>query len=67
MSDFLTSMRENKEVMEGDVFDVLSTLGDFNAFKEMILSYKEEKEGIGASVMLDGLLAINGTGKSPKK
>ena len=27
--------------MFGDVFDILTSLGDFNSFKEMIIAYKK--------------------------
>ena len=40
MKDFLKMLEKRQDQIDGDVFDMLSTLGDFQAFKEMMLSYK---------------------------
>ncbi|KAI8999544.1 ADP-ribosylation factor-like 2-binding protein, partial [Gaertneriomyces semiglobifer] len=60
MPKFMSMMRyctfTSPERLQGDVFDVLTTLGDFSAFKDMMLSYKHEKEG--TAMDLSSLLAI---------
>jgi ADP-ribosylation factor 2-binding protein len=33
------------EELQGDVFEVLETLGDFNSFKELMLAHKQQMEG----------------------
>ncbi|KAI9223383.1 the ARF-like 2 binding protein BART-domain-containing protein [Blastocladiella britannica] len=48
MADFMRLCRNyvrNDEKCSGDVFDVLASLGDFNLFKEIILAYREQREG----------------------
>ncbi|KAI9201850.1 the ARF-like 2 binding protein BART-domain-containing protein [Polychytrium aggregatum] len=46
MPEFLEMLRSKQaEEMSGDVFDVLASIGDFTAFKELIMDYKHEKEG----------------------
>jgi len=45
MSKFLRSLEQMEGELEGDVFDILSSFNDFLVFKELILSYKAEKEG----------------------
>ncbi|KAJ3153239.1 ADP-ribosylation factor-like protein 2-binding protein [Geranomyces variabilis] len=60
MSTFLQMIKTRKDSLEGDVFDVLSSLADFDAFKELMLSYKQEQEG--TSIDLSGLLAVHGAG-----
>lgn len=37
--------REKKDSLDGEIFDMLYTLSDFVAFKEMFLDYKNFKEG----------------------
>ncbi|KAI8827024.1 the ARF-like 2 binding protein BART-domain-containing protein [Fimicolochytrium jonesii] len=61
MSTFLMMMKSQKEALDGDVFDVLSSLAEFTAFKELMLSYKNERQG--TSMDLSGLLAVHGAGK----
>jgi ADP-ribosylation factor-like protein 2-binding protein len=50
------SKNQGKAVQEGDVFDLLATLGDFESFKDSILAYKREQEGRGTD--LGDLLSI---------
>lgn len=38
-------LREKKDSLDGEIFDMLYTLSDFVAFKEMFLDYKNFKEG----------------------
>ena len=40
---FLLSFESGRseEDMFGDVFDILTSLGDFNSFKEIIIAYKK--------------------------
>jgi hypothetical protein len=46
MDDFMDTLSQRQpEELEGDVFDLLETLGDFGSFKELMLSHKELKEG----------------------
>ncbi|KAJ3028296.1 UNVERIFIED_CONTAM: ADP-ribosylation factor-like protein 2-binding protein [Siphonaria sp. JEL0065] len=56
MADFLNLLRSRPEQLEGDVFDMMASIGDFSAFKEMMVSFKQEKEGSG--IDLSGLLAV---------
>ncbi|KAJ3215917.1 ADP-ribosylation factor-like protein 2-binding protein [Clydaea vesicula] len=51
---------ENKnrpDELEGDVFDVLNSLGDFSLFKETILAFKQNAEG--TNIDLSDLLCIS--------
>lgn len=62
MVEFTKMIHErSSEQMEGDVFDVLATLGDFAAFKDLILSYKHEHDGTG--IDLSGVLIQSGSNK----
>lgn len=58
MSEFLTMLkaRKNMDIMDGELFEVLASLGDFHVFKELILDYKDEKGGL--NVDLSGLLQV---------
>ncbi|ORY37806.1 binder of Arl Two-like protein [Rhizoclosmatium globosum] len=56
MNDFLDLLRSRPEQLEGDVFDMMASIGDFSAFKEMMVSFKQEQEGSG--IDLSGLLAV---------
>ncbi|KAJ3015884.1 UNVERIFIED_CONTAM: ADP-ribosylation factor-like protein 2-binding protein [Siphonaria sp. JEL0065] len=64
MADFLNLLRSRPEQLEGDVFDMMASIGDFSAFKEMMFSFKQEQEGNG--IDLSGLLAVTNS-KSPKQ
>ncbi|TPX59838.1 hypothetical protein PhCBS80983_g02250 [Powellomyces hirtus] len=61
MAAFLQMIKGRKESLEGDVFDVLGSLADFDAFKDLMLSYKQEQEG--TSIDLSGLLSVHGAGQ----
>ncbi|KAJ3241794.1 ADP-ribosylation factor-like protein 2-binding protein [Chytriomyces hyalinus] len=64
MADFLDLLRSRPEQLEGDIFDMMDSIGDFQAFKEMMISYKQEKEGTG--IDLSGLLAVTNAGGQRK-
>ncbi|KAJ3209586.1 ADP-ribosylation factor-like protein 2-binding protein [Dinochytrium kinnereticum] len=53
--------RTRSDQADGDVFEMLTSLGDFNTFKELMLSYKNEKEG--TNIDLSGLLAVSSSRK----
>ncbi|KAJ3101538.1 ADP-ribosylation factor-like protein 2-binding protein [Phlyctochytrium planicorne] len=55
------TFRLRSDQVDGDVFEMLSSVGDFNTFKEVMLSYKDEKEG--TSIDLSGLLAVSSSAK----
>ncbi|ORX58541.1 ADP-ribosylation factor-like protein 2-binding protein-like protein [Piromyces finnis] len=55
MTEFLMMLNQrDEEDMFGDVFDILTSLGDFNSFKEMIIAYKKERNGEG--IDMSGIL-----------
>ncbi|KAJ3266828.1 ADP-ribosylation factor-like protein 2-binding protein [Chytriomyces hyalinus] len=64
MADFLDLLRSRPEQLEGDIFDMMDSIGDFQAFKEMMISYKQEKEG--TAIDLSGLLAVTNAGGKRK-
>eukprot|EP00164_Ancoracysta_twista_P001860 GFYU01002447.1.p1 GENE.GFYU01002447.1~~GFYU01002447.1.p1 ORF type:complete len:206 (+),score=79.52 GFYU01002447.1:169-786(+) len=41
MEDFIMMVQDREDQISGDMFDMLLSFGDFNTFKEIILSYKE--------------------------
>lgn len=45
MNTLLTQLSDRQGELEGEVFEVLSTITDFVAFKEMVLDYRAIKEG----------------------
>ncbi|CAL1543856.1 unnamed protein product [Lymnaea stagnalis] len=45
MVEFTQQLRDRKQELEGEIFEILLTFSDFMAFKEMLLDYKTEKEG----------------------
>ena len=45
--------REGTEELEGEVFELLATLSSFEAFKELMLSYKAQAEGAADGSGLD--------------
>ncbi|KAI4486449.1 hypothetical protein M0804_005819 [Polistes exclamans] len=45
MDVLLRDLREKKADSDGEVFDILSAVTDFQSFKEMILDYRAVKEG----------------------
>lgn len=44
MEEFLRLLDAHKDELMSDVFDLLTSLGDFEAFKEVMLSYKREQQ-----------------------
>ncbi|KAJ3314650.1 ADP-ribosylation factor-like protein 2-binding protein [Boothiomyces sp. JEL0838] len=58
MEEFLEQLKErSSKELEGDVFELLESLGDFNVFKEMMLAHKLEKNR--QHIDLSGLLFVN--------
>uniref|UniRef100_A0A8C5VEI8 ADP-ribosylation factor-like protein 2-binding protein n=1 Tax=Microcebus murinus TaxID=30608 RepID=A0A8C5VEI8_MICMU len=47
---FTTTLQHHKDEVAGDIFDMLLTLTDFLAFKEMFLDYRAEKRSSGLVV-----------------
>ncbi|XP_041965878.1 ADP-ribosylation factor-like protein 2-binding protein isoform X1 [Alosa pseudoharengus] len=47
MSAFTQSLKQHKDEVSGDIFDMLLTFTDFMAFKEMFIDYRAEREGRG--------------------
>ncbi|XP_036440905.1 ADP-ribosylation factor-like protein 2-binding protein isoform X2 [Colossoma macropomum] len=47
MNDFTHSLKQHKDEVSGDIFDMLLTFTDFMAFKEMFIDYRAEREGRG--------------------
>uniref|UniRef100_A0A0A9VQF0 ADP-ribosylation factor-like protein 2-binding protein n=2 Tax=Lygus hesperus TaxID=30085 RepID=A0A0A9VQF0_LYGHE len=45
MEQFQMELVDNKDSLDGEVFEMLYTLSDFMAFKSLMLDYKAEKEG----------------------
>lgn len=45
MDSFLRTLVERKEELEGEIFELLLTFDDFLEFKQLMLSFKSEKEG----------------------
>ncbi|XP_043287802.1 ADP-ribosylation factor-like protein 2-binding protein [Venturia canescens] len=46
MESFMNQLREKSPNLDGEIFEILSTVTDFLAFKEMILDYRAVKEGM---------------------
>ncbi|KAF5830594.1 the ARF-like 2 binding protein BART-domain-containing protein [Dunaliella salina] len=47
MQDFLRMIDSRRQELMSDVFDLLLSLGDFETFKDMMLSFKQEQSGGG--------------------
>ncbi|XP_063234650.1 ADP-ribosylation factor-like protein 2-binding protein isoform X3 [Bacillus rossius redtenbacheri] len=45
MDDFVQSLHDRKDKLDGEVFEMMFTFSDFVAFKEMFLDYRAAKEG----------------------
>jgi len=56
MHEWVAVLKSRPDTADGEVFEILTTLGDSNAFKEMILAYREEREG--TSLNLSDLLSV---------
>ncbi|CDQ73559.1 ADP-ribosylation factor-like protein 2-binding protein isoform X4 [Oncorhynchus mykiss] len=55
MSTFNHLLKQHKDEVSGDIFDMLLTFTDFMAFKEMLIDYRAEREGRGLDLS-DGLV-----------
>jgi ADP-ribosylation factor 2-binding protein len=55
MQEFMEMLKLKSE-FEGEIFDLLDTLADFDSFKNLILDYKDEKQG--RALDLSGLLTV---------
>ncbi len=44
MEEFLGMLQAREGQLDGDVFELLYSLGDFAVFKDLILSYKPENQ-----------------------
>ena len=47
MASFLSQLSRQRKELEGEIFEMLLTFTDFEAFKEMMVDYRNEKEGRG--------------------
>jgi len=47
MPTFLSHLSRNRKELDGEIFEMLLTFTDFSAFKEMMVDYKNDKEGRG--------------------
>jgi ADP-ribosylation factor 2-binding protein len=61
MAEFQKQLVARKKHLDGEVFEVLLTITDFLAFKELVLDYKKEKEGRGFDLG-DGFVVRNLSG-----
>ncbi|XP_026879290.2 ADP-ribosylation factor-like protein 2-binding protein [Electrophorus electricus] len=50
MNDFTYTLKQHKDEVSGDIFDMLLTFTDFMAFKEMFIDYRAEREGRGTDL-----------------
>merc|ERR1712150_204467 len=57
MDTFLRQLKERRHDLDGDIFEMLYTLSDFLAFKEMFLEYAMMKKSVGPD--LSGLLSVS--------
>ncbi|XP_055790276.1 ADP-ribosylation factor-like protein 2-binding protein isoform X3 [Salvelinus fontinalis] len=55
MSTFNHLLKQHKDEVSGDIFDMLLSFTDFMAFKEMLIDYRAEREGRGLDLS-DGLV-----------
>ena len=46
-AEFFDMLEQREGQLDGDVFDLLMTLTSFEAFKELMLDYKREADGVG--------------------
>lgn len=50
MTTFLSQLSRQRKELEGEIFEMLLTFSDFEAFKEMMVDYRNEKEGRGVDL-----------------
>ena len=55
MLAFMEMLDARKEELMGEVFDLLLSLGDFETFKEVMLSYKRESQQVGQDVQVSSV------------
>ena len=55
---FFSELEERKLDLEGEVFDMLFTLTDFLAFKEMFLDYKITRQNSSTALPLQDILSV---------
>ncbi|XP_021452911.2 ADP-ribosylation factor-like protein 2-binding protein isoform X2 [Oncorhynchus mykiss] len=65
MSTFTQLLKQHKDEVSGDIFDMLLTFTDFMTFKEMFIDYRAEKEGRGLDLS-DGLVVRSLSSTSSK-
>lgn len=65
MSTFTQLLKQHKDEVSGDIFDMLLTFTDFMAFKEMFIDYRAEREGRGLDLS-DGLVVRSLSSTSSK-
>ncbi|XP_020335395.1 ADP-ribosylation factor-like protein 2-binding protein isoform X2 [Oncorhynchus nerka] len=65
MSTFTQLLKQHKDEVSGDIFDMLLTFTDFMTFKEMFIDYRAEREGRGLDLS-DGLVVRSLTSTSSK-
>mmetsp|Transcript_24550 Transcript_24550/g.22303 ORF Transcript_24550/g.22303 Transcript_24550/m.22303 type:complete len:152 (-) Transcript_24550:89-544(-) len=47
MTQFESMLVERQDEISGEIFDLLSSMGDFNEFKDLMLNYKREQNKSG--------------------
>jgi len=50
MSSFLSQLSRQRKELEGEIFEMLLTFTDFEAFKEMMVDFRNDKEGRGVDL-----------------
>ncbi|KAL0968176.1 hypothetical protein UPYG_G00263370 [Umbra pygmaea] len=65
MDTFTHVLKQHKDEVSGDIFDMLLTFTDFMAFKEMFIDYRAEREGRGLDLS-HGLVVRSLTSTSSK-
>uniref|UniRef100_A0A4W5P2Q0 ADP-ribosylation factor-like protein 2-binding protein n=1 Tax=Hucho hucho TaxID=62062 RepID=A0A4W5P2Q0_9TELE len=65
MSTFTQLLKQHKDEVSGDIFEMLLTFTDFMAFKEMFIDYRAEREGRGLNLS-DGLVVRSLSSTSSK-
>ena len=58
MKDFIAELESRKLDLEGEIFDMLFTLTDFLAFKEMFIAYKLTKSSTSSPLPLQDILSV---------
>ncbi|KAJ8003168.1 hypothetical protein DPEC_G00166590 [Dallia pectoralis] len=66
MITFTHLLKQHKDEVSGDIFDMLLTFTDFMAFKEMFIDFRAEKEGRGLDLS-QGLVVRSLSSTSSKR